>query len=124
MTVRHRTHELVPCQDEVGEDKQHSSKRIDAAALKKRHHQHCADQAGIYADSNPYYADRSAWNNTHEHNDKKHECTENHHGQISFGLTCELEIRLNLLEVPSDKIGYIPNMGDGEETHLREEVIA
>ena len=58
VAVWHRLDELVPCEDEVGEDEEYGAEGEEAAALEHGGHHHDADEDGVDADSD---ADDAGW---------------------------------------------------------------
>ena len=124
MAVWHRLYESVPCEDEVGEHEKDGSEGEEAAALEHGCDHHEADQGRVDAYADADDACRSFRGNPEECGTKEGDCAESYHGEVAFGLSCELSVRLDPMEVSACEIYDIEDMGDGEEAHLPEEVVA
>ena len=124
VSVWDRPYKFVPCENEVREYEKNCSECEKTAALKHRAHKHAADQEGVDAYSD---AHDSMWNlrnypAVYEH--EKSQCAESYHGDIAFGLACQLAVLFHLLEVSVDEIDDEPYMSESEESHLSHEIVA
>ncbi len=117
-------YELVPGEDEIGEDKQHSAEGEQAASLEHSADKHQADDDGIdtYTDSD--YALGSSGGYFYEGGAEKDYGAEEDHSEISLRLAGKSAVRLDPLEISADEIGDEEYMSCGEETHLPDEIVA
>ena len=123
VAVRNGFHELVPCKDEVGEYEEQSSEGEEAAALEQSHYHHCADKGCIYAYSDADNASRSARCYLEECHAQERQGTEYDDCQVTFGLSGELPVRLDLAEISVEEVHDEPYVSDSKESHLSEEIM-
>lgn len=100
--------EFVPCEDEVGEDEEHSAEGEEAAALEHGGHEHGADEDRVdaYADADDAF--RGTWDDACECNGQKGEGAEEDHGEVAFGFSGQFPVLFDFLEVSAGEIGDVP----------------
>lgn len=124
VAVWHRLDEFVPGEDKVGEHKEDGSEGEEAAALEHGCDHHDADQGRVDAYADADDAGRSSRGYLEECHGEEGEGAEYDHGEVAFGLSGELAVRLYATEVPACEINHIKHMADSEESHLAEEIVA
>ena len=110
----------VPCENEVGKDKEYGSRCIQGAALNQCADQHAADQAGIDSGSDTYDAFRSGRDYLCEDEAQKCKSPDGHKQHIPFHLCREPVVSADLDLVSLDEEVYKPDMGNGEGSHLHD----
>lgn len=124
MAVWDRLHELVPREDEVGENEEDGSECIEAAALEQGSDEHCADDAGVDADTGADDAGFSQRRDAREYDQKQGDDAECHHRKVSLRLEAELPVTLDFLQVALSEKPDVEYVADCEEPHLSQEVTA
>ena len=124
MAVRDRLDELVPGEDEVGEDEKYGAECVEAAALKEGSDEHYTDDAGVHAHACANDAGLSEWVDAREHDHKQGGDAECHHRKVALCLEAELSVALDFLEVALKEKCDEEEVADGEEAHLSQEVVA
>lgn len=121
--VRYRFREHVPGQDEVREDEQDRTKRVQAASLEHGQHKHETDEDRVNPRSGTEDSGRSARNNPDKHDNEQCRGTQQQHCCIPLGLPRQSAVMLYLGKITLDEEPDHPYMGKSEHAHLPQETV-
>ena len=110
--------------DEIRENKENRTDRIQAASLHQSKIEHCRNKYGIYADSRSDYSFRSTWYDLGEYHCKKGCHHDKEQERKSFCLGCQFPVLLDFSQPSPDEEPDVEDMSQCKESHLREEIVA